>query len=71
MAKGPLGTSIVSGSKCMSKSHMPKSQGKMSAAHGVVPAGKTKGLINASGRVGAGSKGFTKGLISKGPTKIS
>jgi hypothetical protein len=58
------------GYKCMSMKHMPKGSGKMSSAHGTGKSSATKGMINASGRIGAGKKGFGHN-ISKGPKKIS
>lgn len=62
--------SNLPGYKCMPKSHMPKSEGKMSSAHGTNSGDSTKGLRNADGRVGAGKRGFKSGIPARGPNKI-
>jgi hypothetical protein len=54
-----------SGGKSMPKSHMPKSSGKMSSAHGVTTKGATKNMQNASNRVGADTRAFKHTLTKK------
>ena len=47
------------GSKCMSKSHMPVCSGKMSSAKAVVSnSGKSYGMKNPEGRIGANKRTF-------------
>ena len=51
------------GAKCMPKGHMPKSSShRMSSEHGTNSHNSTKGLINADGRVGAGTRAFKSNL---------
>lgn len=56
------------GSKSLSTAKHGVGSGKMSSAHGVTTKGATKGMSNASGRLGAGTRSFGKG--KQGPTKI-
>lgn len=58
------------GQKSMSKAHMPMAQGKMSTAQAVVKSGPTKGMINSSGRIGAGCEGFKRGGYDTEPNPI-
>lgn len=62
------------GSKSLSSQGMPKSSGKMSGAHGVVPAKQNAGMVShthGGDRVGGGKKGFSSGIPSRGPKTIS
>ena len=49
----------LQGSKCLSTKHMPMPQGRMSTAKGTNSCDPTKGLYNASGRIGAGTRCFS------------
>ena len=67
--------SSLDGYKCMSRSSSPsiKSSGKMSGAHGTNSGNPSKGMQNASGRIGASSKRFSSGIPANtgGPKKLS
>ena len=58
------------GRKVMSSARHGQGSGKMSSAHGVTTKGATKGMVHASGRVGAGHKGFGSGNFKQGPCPI-
>lgn len=67
MAKGPLkATSVFTGSRSLSCKRPPAntSSGKMKTSHGVVPQGATKGMSNAEGRLGVGTRAFKSNLTS-------
>lgn len=67
------------GYRCMSTKSMPSTKGgsgqnkKMASGHGTNSGDPSKGMQNASGRLGANSKRFGSGIPSNtsGPRKLS
>lgn len=62
--------SAFPGSKSLSTKKHGVGSGKMSSAHGTNSGNATKGMSHASGRVGAGKKGFGSGNFKQGPCNI-
>lgn len=62
-------TESLKGSQGLSTKHMPKTQGKMSSAHGTNSGNSNKGLNNTGNRIGQG-RGFHSSHYKQGPCPI-
>lgn len=58
------------GSKSLSTSRHGQGSGKMSSKHGTNSGNPTKGMSNASGRIGARKESFSRGEFKQGPCPI-